>query len=135
MPGININNPGTYINESSCKEPISSDGPIPMDNLSSFLRERILSGTQWAVFEPNGEALWQKITNQVSDFLTRLWRNGVFAGETPDKAFYVKCDRTIMSEPDLEAGNLILEITYAEKASAVLRTIRFNITTDGNPNS
>ena len=61
-----------------------------------FLRESIDRGTQWIVFEPNDRALWAKIVRNVSDFLTNVWRDGALFGSTPQEAFYVKCDDTLI---------------------------------------
>lgn len=47
---------------------------------------------QWVVFEPNTRGLWKVITRQVGYFLTTLWRQGYLKGETPEQAFFVKCD-------------------------------------------
>jgi phage tail sheath protein FI len=55
-----------------------------------FLRESIDEGLQWAVFEPNNPALWQKINRNVTAFLTNVWRSGALFGSTPQEAFYVR---------------------------------------------
>ncbi|MCL4858148.1 MAG: phage tail sheath subtilisin-like domain-containing protein [Caldilineaceae bacterium] len=78
-----------------------------------FLRESIDEGTQWAVFEPNDEKLWAKITRNVSAFLTTVWRSGALFGSTPDQAFYVKCDAET-NPPELrEVGQVVTEIGVA----------------------
>ncbi len=75
-----------------------------------FLRESIDEGTQWAVFEPNTPALWQTITRNVSAFLTNVWRSGALFGNTPQEAFYVKCDAET-NPPELrEQGQVVTEI-------------------------
>lgn len=50
-----------------------------------FLRESIDEGTQWVVFEPNMPALWQKITRNITAFLTNVWRSGALFGTSPRK--------------------------------------------------
>ena len=78
-----------------------------------FLRESIEEGLQWAVFEPNDQALWAKITRNVSAFLTIQWRAGALFGATPQQAFYVKCDAET-NRPDLrELGQVVTEIGVA----------------------
>jgi len=75
-----------------------------------FLRESIDEGLQWAVFEPNTPALWQKITRNVTAFLTNVWRSGALFGTTPQEAFYVKCDAET-NPPELrELGQVVTEI-------------------------
>jgi uncharacterized protein len=49
---------------------------ISVRRLMSFISKSIENGTQWAVFEPNDEDLWARVTRTVSNFLERLWREG-----------------------------------------------------------
>jgi phage tail sheath protein FI len=75
-----------------------------------FLRESIDEGTQWAVFEPNTPGLWQKITRNITAFLTNVWRSGALFGDTAQEAFYVKCDAET-NPPELrELGQVVTEI-------------------------
>lgn len=78
-----------------------------------YLEASIDRGTQWAVFEPNGEALWANVRETVSDFLYNEWLNGALLGTTPKEAFFVRCDRTTMSQNDLDNGRLICLIGVA----------------------
>ena len=78
-----------------------------------FLRESIDEGMQFAVFEPNNDALWAKITRNVTDFLTNVWRSGALFGLTPQKAFFVKCDAELNTAAVRELGQVITEIGVA----------------------
>lgn len=78
-----------------------------------YLEASIDRGTQWAVFEPNGERLWANIRTTVSDFLYSEWLNGALLGATPKEAFFVRCDRSTMSQNDLDNGRLICLIGVA----------------------
>jgi phage tail sheath protein FI len=78
-----------------------------------FLRKSIDEGTQWVVFEPNNQALWQKITRNVSAFLTDVWRSGALFGETPQQAFYVKCDKETNPQSSIDNGMVVTEIGVA----------------------
>jgi phage tail sheath protein FI len=81
--------------------------------LLNFLRESIEEGTQFVVFEPNNPGLWQRIKRSVGDFLLGQWRTGALLGETPEKAFFVKCDAET-NPPDVrEAGQVVTEIGVA----------------------
>ena len=64
-------------------------------------------GTQWVVFEPNNEKLWGRVIATVTAFLTRVWRDGALMGTKPEEAFFVKCDRTTMTQDDIDNGRLI----------------------------
>ena len=48
----------------------------------NYLEASIDRGTQWAVFEPNGERLWANVRQTISDFLYNEWRNGALLGTT-----------------------------------------------------
>jgi hypothetical protein len=81
--------------------------------LVNFLRESIDEGTQFVVFEPNNPALWQRIIRSVGDFLLNQWRAGALFGETPKKAFFVKCDKDTNPPEVREAGQVVTEIGVA----------------------
>ncbi|MBO9558653.1 MAG: phage tail sheath family protein, partial [Caulobacter sp.] len=78
-----------------------------------YLEASIDRGTQWAVFEPNGERLWANVRTTVSDFLYNEWVNGALLGTTPKEAFFVQCDRSTMTQNDLDNGRLICLIGVA----------------------
>jgi phage tail sheath protein FI len=78
-----------------------------------YLEASIDRGTQWAVFEPNGERLWANIRSTVSDFLYNEWVNGALLGATPKEAFFVRCDRTTMTQNDLDNGRLVCLVGVA----------------------
>jgi phage tail sheath protein FI len=79
----------------------------------AFLERSIERGTQWAVFEPNGSTLWANVQSTVSDFLFNEWKEDHIAGATPDEAFFVRCDRTTMTQNDLDNGRMICLIGVA----------------------
>jgi len=86
---------------------------VPVRRLFIFLEQSIVRGTQCVVFEPNKEATWTAVRTAVSNFLTTVWRSGALVGTTPDEAFFVKCDRTTMTQDDIDNGRLICLIGVA----------------------
>lgn len=86
---------------------------INVRRLLLFLRESIDEGTQFAVFEPNAPPLWQKIRRSVTGFLTNVWRDGALFGNTPEEAFFVRCDETTNPPEVREIGQVITEIGVA----------------------
>jgi uncharacterized protein len=78
-----------------------------------FVEKSILRGTQWVVFEINAEPTWARVRRSISDFLTGLWRDGVLQGSKKEEAFFVKCDRTTMTQADIDNGRLICLIGIA----------------------
>ena len=79
----------------------------------NYLESSIDRGTQWAVFEPNAERLWANVRQTISDFLYNEWRNGALLGASTDEAYFVRCDRSTMTQNDLDNGRLICLIGVA----------------------
>jgi phage tail sheath protein FI len=93
-----------------------SDPEIKYVNVRRFLlylEASIDRGTQWAVFENNGPRLWTNITETVESFLYNEWVSGHLLGSTPKEAFFVRCDRSTMTQNDLDNGRLICLIGVA----------------------
>jgi phage tail sheath protein FI len=76
------------------------------------------------VFEPNGEALWAKVRLAIENFLFGEWRRGLLTGEKPEQAFVVKCDRTTMTQNDIDNGRLICVVGVAPIKPAEFIIIR-----------
>ena len=92
----------------------------------NYLEGSIDRGTRWAAFEPNGEALWANIKGTIQDFLTNEWKNGALQGTKPDEAFFVRCDRTTMTQSDLDHGRLVCLIGVAPLRPAEFVTFRIS---------
>ena len=95
---------------------ISSDPEWKYVNLRryfAYLEHSIDRGTQWAVFEPNGERLWANVRRTIEDFLFNEWQTGALLGDKPEKAFFVSCDRSTMTQNDLDNGRLVCLIGVA----------------------
>jgi len=78
-----------------------------------YLERSIDKSTQWVVFEPNGELLWRNVRNTIEDFLYNEWANGRLLGSKASSAYFVRCDRSTMTQADLDNGRLITEIGVA----------------------
>jgi len=86
---------------------------VNVRRLFIFLEHSIDIGTQWVVFEPNSEALWARVTETIVAFLTGVWKNGALMGTKPEEAFFVTCDRSTMTQDDIDNGRLVCEIGVA----------------------
>ena len=78
-----------------------------------YLEKSIQDGTQWAVFENNGETLWGNVKRAVDDFLFNEFKSGALFGITPQEAFFAKCDRSTMTQNDIDNGRLICLVGVA----------------------
>ncbi|HEU4325864.1 MAG TPA: phage tail sheath subtilisin-like domain-containing protein [Roseiflexaceae bacterium] len=79
----------------------------------NYLEASIDRGSQWAVFEPNGERLWDNIRATIENFLYNEWVSGALLGSSPQEAFFVRCDRSTMTQNDLDNGRLICLVGVA----------------------
>ena len=86
---------------------------VNVRRLFLFVEESIEEGTQWVVFEPNDEATWAAVRRNITSFLISVWRSGALTGMTQDEAFFVRCDRTTMTQDDIDNGRLICVIGIA----------------------
>lgn len=112
---------------------ISSDAEwkyVNVRRLFIFVEESIDEGTQWVVFEPNDEPTWARVRRSITNFLIRVWRSGALMGLTQEEAFFVKCDRTTMTQDDIDNGRLICYIGIAPVKPAefvIFRISQFTI--------
>ena len=86
---------------------------INVRRLFIMVETSVERATQWVVFEPNDFRLWKRVTRTISAFLTLIWRQGALMGETPEKAFFVKCDEETNPPEVVDVGQLIVEIGLA----------------------
>ena len=99
---------------------------VNVRRLFIYLEESIDEGTQFVVFEPNYEPTWAIVRRSITNFLTRVWRDGALAGITPEEAFFVKCDRTTMTQDDIDNGRLICLVGVAPVKPAEFVIFRFS---------
>ena len=95
---------------------VSSDGEWKYFNVRryfAYLEHSIDKGTQVFVFESNGDRLWENVRRTVEDFLLNEWKSGRLFGLKPDEAFFVRCDRTTMTQNDIDNGRLICLVGVA----------------------
>jgi len=95
---------------------ISSDPEWKYVNLRryfAYLERSLEKGTQWVVFENNHEPLWANVRRTVEDFLFNEWKSGHLMGEKPQEAYFVRCDRSTMTQNDIDNGRLICLIGVA----------------------
>jgi phage tail sheath protein FI len=95
----------------------------------TYLEQSILEGLQWVVSEPNDEPLWEAVRQTVTNFLLNNWRSGALMGSKPEEAFFVRCDRSTMTQDDIDNGRLIAEIGVAPVRPAEFVIIRIGLMT------
>ena len=102
---------------------------VNVRRLLIFIEASIDRGLQWVVFEPNAEPLWARVRRSISNFLTLVWRNGGLEGTKAEEAYFVKCDRTTMTQTDIDNGRLICVVGVAPVKPAEFVIIRIGLWT------
>jgi phage tail sheath protein FI len=102
---------------------------VNVRRLLIFIEKSIDIGLQWVVFEPNADPLWARVRRTISMFLTGLWRDGALEGATREEAYFVKCDRTTMTQADIDNGRLIVVVGVAPVKPAEFVIIRIGLWT------
>lgn len=119
-PGVETNT-ASKVSKASVLRTASAETEYPkvkstIRKLTRSLREVI----KWAVFEPNNELLWTEVRGKLDAALLQEWRSGSLVGVKPEQAFFAKCDRSTMTQADVDRGRLICLIGVA-----VLRPAEF----------
>jgi len=78
-----------------------------------FIEQSLSRGTQWAAFEPNNIQLWQRLRRDVEAFMQGLFGQGVFQGNTPKQAYFVKCDASTTTQADIDRGVVNILVGFA----------------------
>lgn len=100
---------------------------VNVRRLFLYIEQSLDQGLQWAVFEPNAEALWATVKQSISGFLTTLWRDGALEGTKEEEAFFVNVGYDVtMTQADIDNGRLIVEVGVAPVKPAEFVIIRIS---------
>ena len=121
--------PGVELEERRWRpQPLTPHDPewayLPVRRVVAYVEASIRHGLQWVVFEPGGEPLWAAVREQVEQFLLALWREGRLTGDKAEDAFFVRCDRTTMTQDDVDNGRLVVLVGMAPLRPAEFVVIR-----------
>jgi hypothetical protein len=83
-----------------------------------------------SLFEPSGERLWREVEVQLASLLRRVHELGGLAGVAPEDGFDVRCDRSTMSQADIDNGRLVAEIVLGP--AVPVERIRVRLPLDGS---
>jgi len=86
---------------------------IPVRRMALYIEESLFRGLKWVVFEPNNESLWAQIRLNVGAFMHNLFRQGAYQGTTPQKAYFVKCDKETTTQDDINKGIVNIVVGFA----------------------
>jgi phage tail sheath protein FI len=100
------------------------DRYVPVRRTLIYLRKTLTDLTQFAVFEPNGPALWRRLNASISSFLTEFWSQGGLQGGSPANAFFVKIDSTNNPQNSIDNGEVNIEVGVALQRPAEFVVIK-----------
>ncbi len=84
------------------------------------------------VFEPSNEGAWARLRQALEELLLNLWQAGALRGATPAQGFSVRCDRSTMTQDDIDNGRIIAQVKI--DAALALETIVVSMELDqGGP--
>jgi phage tail sheath protein FI len=69
--------------------------------------------TRWVAFETNDERVWRRVRRIAARFLHGKWCAGWLQGVRPDQAYFARCDRTTMTQEDIDSGRMIVLVGVA----------------------
>lgn len=91
----------------------TADKFIPVRRTLNYVKSSLKDITSFAVFEPNNELLWERLTARVGGFLGDFYRLGGLKGKTSREAFYVVCDSTNNNTTSVDQGIVNVEVGIA----------------------
>lgn len=98
---------------------------INVRRLFNYVEQSIEENTQWIVFEPNDAFLWARVRRDITAFLRTVWLSGALFGNSPQEAFYVKCDAETNPRELRDLGQMVCEIGMAPVKPAEFVIFRF----------
>ena len=81
-------------------------------------------GEEYA-FDSSGERLWGQIQARLEDVLSAMQSVGALAGTRSGEAFQVRCDRSTMTQQDIDSGRVIVQVMIRPTAS--IETMRIQL--------
>jgi phage tail sheath protein FI len=86
--------------------------PANVNRLVASIVRTARQAGESAVFMNSGEDVWQQLRAALEDLLLRLWGEGALAGAAAADAFEVRCDRSTMTQADIDAGRVIARVQF-----------------------
>lgn len=111
--------------------PGESYRPGPVNRLTAVICRAARRMGESAVFQNNGPALWGRVQRFLQNLLTRLWSLNALNGASVQEAFSVRCDRSTMTQNDLDNGRLIAQVTFTPAATIETITVTLAMETSG----
>ena len=92
--------------------------------IASIARAARLLGED-IVYMNNGEAVWRRLQSALEELFLGLWGEGALAGGSSSEAFEVRCDRSTITQADLDAGRVIARVQFLAASPVERITVVF----------
>jgi uncharacterized protein len=76
------------------------------------------------VFDSNDPQLWKRLRDRLNNYCYTLYQSGALKGETPEEAYYVKCDAETNPATQRAIGQVTTEIGLAAIRPAEFIVVR-----------
>ena len=86
--------------------------PASVNRLVSIIVRAARKLGEDRVFESSNEALWTDIKENLNNLLLNLLQAGALRSRTPAEAFHVRCDRSTMTQNDIDSGRVIAHVQF-----------------------
>lgn len=123
---------GVIINGTRTLDKSTPGKYIPIRRSLNFIKQSLYEATQFAIFEPNDERLWSRISVTASSILGEFWRAGGLKGTSSTQAFYIVCDETNNTVNAITNGEVHLEVGVALQYPAEFVVINVSQWTGGS---
>jgi uncharacterized protein len=113
--------------------PVHPIRPIPAPTLEQTIEHQLQASLAFATGQPNAEPLWSAIRLVASDYLMALFLEGRLKGTKPEEAYFVRCDRSTMTQNDIDNGRIIVVVGFAPTQPAEFVVINIALWTAKHP--
>jgi len=97
---------------------------VPVRRMLIFMRKALADQTRWAVFEPNGPDLWDRLRIGLNHYLALVRRAGMLQGLSDAEAFFVRCDEDNNPQSEINAGRVNIDVGLALRYPAEFIVIK-----------
>ena len=99
--------------------------------MAVILRAALRTG-ETQLFDANGPALWGRVRRDLEELLEGFFRAGALRASERHPAFEVRCDRSTMTQNDLDHGRVRAEITVQPSAPVERITVSLELGSGGS---
>lgn len=113
-------------------EKLRPDQYVSVRRSLNYLKQALKDATQFAIFEPNDEALWNRVNAACGTVLNAFWSAGGLKGRNASEAYYVICDETNNTATTIDNGEVRVEVGVSLQYPAEFIVITISQWTGGS---